>query len=120
VQRFKRVLDELIVVSRFRRECCEISSPCPPFTFLASIKNRLECLALVDELRKHEENTQTLFADVFGPVPKLNDLPITETVTTIPLKNDKCFPQRQNYTILKHWSKAMDDIINLGLSQGFI
>ena len=77
-------------------------------------------LQYLDELWKYKQKTQTLFADVFRPVPKLDDLPIMETVANIPLKNDKYFPQHHNYTIPKHWTKAMDEIINLCLSQGFI
>ena len=114
------VLDKLVLVCKFRRDHFENSPPCPPSVFLASIKNRIQSLTFVDELRKHEESTRTLFADIFGPVPNLLDLPITETVATIPLKNNLCFPQRRKYTIPKHWSKVMDDIINLHLSQGFI
>ena len=119
-QRYKIVLEELVLVCKSRRDLCQESSPSPLSSFCTIIKARIESLAILDDLRKYEQETRTLFADVFGPVPKLNDLPITDTVASIPLKNDKCFPQRRNYTIPKHWTKAMDEIINLCLSQGFI
>jgi hypothetical protein len=63
---------------------------------------------------------RTLFGHVFGPVPNVENLPVTEYLATIPLKNENCFPQCRNYTIPKHWNMAMDEIINLRLSQGFI
>ena len=121
-QRYKVVLQELLLtdIAKERRDLCEESNPSPPFTFCAAIKSRIESLAFLAELQKYEQEARTLFADVFGPVPHLDNLPVTDTMATIPLKNDNCFPQRRNYTIPKHWSKAMDDIINLRLSQGFI
>ena len=70
---------------------CAESSPSPPLSFIVVIKSRIDSLAFQVELKNHEQNTQLLFADVFGPVPHLNDLPVTETLATIPLKNDMCF-----------------------------
>ena len=116
----KSVFEKLKIVGESRHSLCEESTPCHPASFLATIRSHIESLAFQEDLWRHEQETHLLFANIFGPVPHLNELPITDTVTTIPLKNDKSFPQRQNYTIPKHWSKAMDDIVNPRLSQGFI
>ena len=117
---YKMVLEELKIVVKSRRDLCEESSPSDLSSFCTIIKSRIESLAFQKELRQHEDEARTLFADVFGPVPHLDNLPVSETVASIPLKNDKMPSQKRKYTIPKHWTKAMDEIINLRLSQGFI
>jgi hypothetical protein len=117
---YKSVLQELLIVTHHRLSLSTDSTDCHPSLFCAAIKSRIDSLAFQVELQKHEEETRTLFADVFSPVPHLDKLPITDTVARIPLKSDQKFTRRKKYTIPKHWEKAMDDIINLRLSQGFI
>jgi hypothetical protein len=117
---YKLVLEELKIVIEARRNLCGESSASPLSSFCTIIKSRIESLAFQTELQAHEDEARTLFADVFGPVPKLENLPVSDTVASIPLKNDKLPTQKRKYTIPKHWGKAMDEIINLRLSQGFI
>ena len=92
---------------------CEITQPSPPMQFIAAIKTCIDFLALQVEFRDHEAKACAIFADIFGPVPHLTKLPITETVARIPLKDDHLLPQWKKYSILKHWEKAMEDIITL-------
>lgn len=120
-QSFKQVLSELLLSTKSRRELCDTSLPSPPFLFIAAIKGKIETLAIQEALKQHEMETRTLFADIFAPVPHVDNLPLTDTVARIPLsQNNLPHGPCRNYTIPKHWEKAMDNIINLRLSQGFI
>ena len=116
----KSVIAELKVVCDKRRGLYEEVPQSPPYSFIASIRSRVESLAYQEKLKHHESNTRTLFADIFSPVPHVDRLPITDSVMRIELKDNNRFPQKRNYTVPRHYEKAMDEILNLRLSQGFI
>jgi hypothetical protein len=73
---YKLVLEELKIVIEARRNLCVKSSASPLSSFCTIIKSRIESPAFQSELQAHEDEARTLFADVFGPVPKLEDLPV--------------------------------------------
>ncbi len=116
----KILVAELKVVCGQRRHLYEETPVSPPQSFLAIIRTRVESLAFLAKLKKHKEKARTLFVDVFAPVPHLNRLPISDLVMRISLMDDKRFIQKRNYTVPKHYEKAMDKILDLRLSQGFI
>jgi len=116
----KTVIAELKVVCDKRRNLYDEVPQSPPYSFIASIRSRVESLAYQEKLKRHDSNARTLFADIFSPVPHVDRLPITDSVMRIELKDNKRFPQKRNYTVPRHYEKAMDEILNLRLSQGFI
>jgi len=116
----KTLLVELKIVCARHRKLYEGVHMSPPQSFLAVIHNKIESLAYQNLLKDHEQKARTLYADVFSPVPHVDCLPITDSVMRIELKDNKCFAQKRNYTIPKYYEKAMDSILDLRLSQGFI
>ena len=96
------------------------AGPVPAHNFLCVIRDKIESLASQEELKKHEDAARVLFADVFQPVPHVNRLPVTDTMMRISLRDNCSWVQRRHYSIPRHYSKAMDDILDLRLSQGFI
>ena len=116
----KSLLAELKIVCERRRSMYEETPVSPPHSFIAVIRTRVESLAFLAKLKKHEEKARTLFADVFSPVPHLNRLPISDSVMRISLMDNKRLVQKRKYTIPKHYEKAMDQNLDLRLSQGFI
>jgi len=116
----KNLLEELKIVCEKQRQLYENVPSTPPHSFLAVIRTRVESLTFLAKLKQHEDNARTLLADVFKPVPHLNRLPISDPVMRIEFKDNKCFVQKHNYTVPKHYENAMDKILDLRLSQGFI
>jgi len=116
----KSLLAELNIVCSKRRHLYEGVPDTPAHSFLAVIRTKIESLAYQDSLKHHENKARTLYADIFNPVPHVDRLPITDSVMRIELKDNKRFVQKRNYTIPKHYEKAMDSILDLRLSQGFI
>ncbi len=116
----RSVISELKIVCQKRRKLYEEVPETPVHSFIASIRSRVESLAYQETLKQHDTNARTLFADIFKPVPHVNRLPFTDSVMRIELKDDKRFVHKRNYTIPRHYEKAMDEILDLRLSQGFI
>ena len=116
----KSVIAELKIVCNKRRQLYEEVPQSAPHSFIASIHTRVESLAFQETLKQHDSNARTLFADIFSPVPHVDRLLITNSVMCIELKDNKHFIQKRNYTVPRHYEKAMDEILNLRLSQGFI
>ena len=66
----RSLLAELKIVCDKRRALYEETPASTPHSFLAVIRTRVESLAFLAELKKHEDKARTLFADVFSPVPR--------------------------------------------------
>ena len=87
----KSVISELKIVCDKRRNLYEETPQLPPYSFIASIRSRVESLAYQEKLKQHESNARTLFADIFSPIPHVDRLPITDSVMRIELKDNKRF-----------------------------
>ncbi|KAJ3846177.1 hypothetical protein EV368DRAFT_53135, partial [Lentinula lateritia] len=51
------------------------SDPVLPFNVVAAIRSRIEHLSVIERLMKRGDDIKTRYADVFGDIPHIDDLP---------------------------------------------
>ncbi|KAJ3884835.1 hypothetical protein GG344DRAFT_60102 [Lentinula edodes] len=95
------------------------SDPVLPINVAAAVRSRIEQLAVLENLQRRGEDLKSRFADVFGDIPHIDELP-TDITCDISLKDANLTMQSRGYASPRKYREAWSVLIEKHLQAGRI